>query len=219
WHLQGLLLALQVLASNRHTYDTVAQHLIITISPAPDGEPPYQGEFLVGNRNVEELLPEATQELFLQATAGVWDQDDLHIINITSALDRGGRVPLPIQGHKEGVYVKVGSHGAFSACLLSAASPQSRFRCSLGHQPLANCYDTFSPHFTIHWCNLSLLQVLPSPTAPGPMWGSGVLEEGGDFQPPTEVTPQDFLPGFLVTLLVPLLVALLLCLLLGYLMC
>lgn len=63
------------------------------------------------------------------------------------------------------------------------------------------------------------LQVWPSPTEPGPVWGSGVLEEGGDFQPPTEVPPQDLLPGFLVTLLVPLAVAVLLCLLLGHLMC
>ena len=125
---------MQVLAYNRHTYETVAQRLVITIVPAPGkgcaspkstglsrtlpgmgvgcphgccmspagGEPPYQSEFLVGNRNVEELLPAAVREIFLQATAGVWEQDDLHVINITSALDRGGRVPLPIEGRKEG---------------------------------------------------------------------------------------------------------------------
>ncbi|NXS61152.1 SGCA protein, partial [Brachypteracias leptosomus] len=208
-----------ILAYNRHTYETVTQHLIITIIPAPGGEPPYQGEFLVGNRNVEELLPKATQEMFLQAAADVWEQDNLQVINITSALHRGGRVPLPIEGRKEGVYIKVGSHGAFSPCLASAASPQSRLRCSLGQQPLAHCYDTFTPHFSILWCNLTLLQVWPSPVTPGPTWGSGVMEDDGDFQPPTEVAPQDLLPGFLVTLLVPLVVALILCLLLGYLMC
>ncbi|XP_053944361.1 alpha-sarcoglycan isoform X3 [Cuculus canorus] len=210
---------IEVLAYNRHTYGTASQRLIITITPAPDGEPPYQGEFLVGNRNVEELLPAAVQETFLQVTAGVWERDDLRVINITSALDRGGRVPLPIEGRKEGVYVKVGSWGTFSPCLVSAASPQSRFRCSLGQQPLASCYDTFAPRFAIHWCNLTLLQVWPSPTAPGPVWGSGVLEEEGNFQPPTEAPPQDLLPGYLVTLLVPLAVAALLCLLLGHLMC
>lgn len=46
-----------------------------------------------------------------------------------------------------------------------------------------------------------------------------MLEDGGDFQPPTESPPQDLLPGFLLTLLVPLAVAALLCLLLGHLMC
>ncbi|NWI54467.1 SGCA protein, partial [Calyptomena viridis] len=219
WHLRGSPLSWQVLAYNRHTYATVSQRLVITVIPAPGGDPPYQGEFLVGNRNVEELLPAAVREMFLQASAGVWEQDDLQVINVTSALDRGGRVPLPIEGRKEGVYVKVGSHSPFSPCLVSATSPQSRFRCSLGQQPLASCYDTFAPHFSIRWCNLTLLQVWPSPTTPGPVWGPGVLEEDGSFQPPTEVPPQDLLPGFLVTLLVPLAVAVLLCLLLGHLMC
>ncbi|XP_065555550.1 alpha-sarcoglycan-like [Lathamus discolor] len=210
---------IEVLAYNRLTYETVAQRLVITIIRSPRGELPFRGEFLVGNRNVEELLPTAAQDIFLQATAGVWEQDDLQVINITSALDRGGRVPLPIEGRKEGVYVSVGSRGPFSRCLTSAALAQSRFLCSLGQQPLASCYDTFAPRFSIRWCNLTLLQVWPSPTEPGPTWGSGVLEEGGDFQFPTEVPPQDLLPGFLVTLLVPLAVAALLFLLLGHLMC
>uniref|UniRef100_A0A8B9FGL6 Sarcoglycan alpha n=1 Tax=Amazona collaria TaxID=241587 RepID=A0A8B9FGL6_9PSIT len=213
---------IEVLAYNRLTYETVAQRLLITVIPLP-----FQGEFLVGNRNVEELLPAAARDIFLQAAAGVWEQDDLQVINITSALDRGGRVPLPIKGHKEGykVYVSVGSRGPFSGCLTSAASAQSRFLCSLGQQPLASCYDTFAPHFSIRWCNLTLvrpsspLQVWPSPTTSGPVWGSGVLEEGGGFEPPTKVPPQDLLPGFLVTLLVPLAVAALLCLLLGHIMC
>ncbi|XP_027524658.1 LOW QUALITY PROTEIN: alpha-sarcoglycan [Corapipo altera] len=210
---------IEVLAYNRRTYATVSQRLVITVVPAPGGDPPYQGEFLVGNRNVEELLPEAAREMFLQGSAGVWERGDLQVINVTSTLDRGGRVPLPIEGRKEGVYVKVGSHSPFSPCLESAVSPQSRFRCSLGQQPLASCYDTFAPHFSIRWCNLTLLRVWPSPTTLGPVWGSGVLEEDGDFQPPTRCPPQDLLPGFLVTLLVPLVVAALLCLLLGHLMC
>ncbi|NXY14221.1 SGCA protein, partial [Atrichornis clamosus] len=209
----------QVLAYNRRAFATASQRLLVTVTPAPGGDAPFQGEFLVGNRDVEELLPAAARERFLQASAGLWERGDLHVINVTSALDRGGRVPLPIEGRKEGVYVKVGSHGPFSPCLTSAVSPQSRFRCRLGQQPLASCYDTFAPHFSIRWCNLTLLQVWPSPTTPGPVWGSGVLEEGGGFQPPSAVPPRELLPAFLVTLLVPLAVAALLCLLLGHLMC
>ncbi|KAM6399443.1 alpha-sarcoglycan [Rhynochetos jubatus] len=210
----------QVLAYNRHTYATAAQRLVVTVIPAPGGDPPFQGEFLVGNRDVEELLPAAARDAFLRAAAGVWDRGDLRVTNVTSALDRGGRVPLPIEGRKEGVYVTVGSHGGFSGCLAAAASPQNRFRCGLGQQPLAPCYDTFAPRFSIRWCNLTLLQVWPSPPAPGPTWGTGVLEEDGGFQPPAETpAPRDLLPGFLVTLLVPLAVAALLCLLLGHLMC
>ncbi|NXN21992.1 SGCA protein, partial [Nycticryphes semicollaris] len=158
---------IEVLAYNRHTYETVAQ-LLVPHVPPPGGEPPYQGEFLVGNRNVEELLPVTAQDMFLQGAAGVWEQDDLRVINVTSALDRGGRVPLPIEGLKEGVYVKVGSWGGFSPCLASATSPQSRFRCSLGQQPLASCYDTFAPHFAIRWCNLTLTQSWG--TAPNDGW-------------------------------------------------
>ncbi|NXK25179.1 SGCA protein, partial [Arenaria interpres] len=163
--------AIEVLAYNRHTYETVAQLLVITVVPAPGGEPPYQGEFLVGNRNVEELLPVAAQDMFLQATAGVWERDDLRVINVTSALDRGGRVPLPIEGRKEGVYVKVGSRGGFSPCLASATSPQSLLLCSLGQQPLASCYDTFAPHFAIRWCNLTLMVEDPNDGGQTPVMG------------------------------------------------
>ncbi|XP_067168050.1 alpha-sarcoglycan isoform X2 [Apteryx mantelli] len=209
----------EVLAYSRDTYETAAQRVIVTVVPSPAGTPPYQGEFLVANRNVEEMLPAAARELFREAVDGVWEQDDLSIINITSALDRGGRVPLPIEGRKEGVYVKVGSRTAFSHCLAAATSAQSRFRCSLGQQPVATCYDTFGPWFRIDWCNLTLLEVSASPTAPGPARGTGVLEEGGDFAPPTASAAGDFLAGYLLTILVPLLVAALLCLLLGHLMC
>ena len=61
------------------------------------------------------------------------------------------------------VYVKVGSHAAFSPCLLAASSPQSLFHCRLGQQPLASCYDTFAPHFAIRWCNLTLVRSTPQP--------------------------------------------------------
>ncbi|OXB52156.1 UNVERIFIED_CONTAM: hypothetical protein H355_016824 [Colinus virginianus] len=131
-------------------------------SPHPtEGDPPYRAEFLVGNRDVEELLPAAAREQFVQALSDIWEHDELRIINITSALHRGGRVPLPIEGRKEGVYVLVGSHAAFSPCLVDASSEQSRFRCRLGQQPLASCYDTFTPQFVIRWCNLTL-DLLPS---------------------------------------------------------
>uniref|UniRef100_A0A8C6ZE14 Sarcoglycan alpha n=1 Tax=Nothoprocta perdicaria TaxID=30464 RepID=A0A8C6ZE14_NOTPE len=124
----------------------------------PPGPPRYQGEFLVTDRDVEELLPAATRRRFAEAARGVWERRDLAIVNVTSALHRGARVPLPIEGRKEGVYVTVGSHGTFSQCLVAAASPQSRLRCRLGQQPVATCYDTFAPRFSIAWCNLSLVR-------------------------------------------------------------
>lgn len=69
------------------------------------------------------------------------------------------------------VYVSVGSRGPFSGCLTSAASAQSRFLCSLGQQPLASCYDTFAPHFSIRWCNLTLVRPTCPPPARWHPWG------------------------------------------------
>ncbi|XP_077644523.1 alpha-sarcoglycan [Lonchura striata] len=209
----------QVLAYNRRSFATASQHLVIGVTRSPGGEAPFQAEFLVGNRDVEELLPGAARERFLRASAGLWQRGDLRVTAVTSALHRGARAPLPIEGRREGVYVQVGSHSPFSPCLVAAASPQSRARCQRGQRPLASCYDTFGPHFSIRWCNLTLLQVVPSPSGPGPLWGSGVLDEGVAFEPPPEAAPRELLPAFLVTLLVPLAVAALLCLLLGHLMC
>ncbi|KAM8795381.1 alpha-sarcoglycan [Eudromia elegans] len=211
---------IEVLAYSRATYETVAQRVIVTVVPSPAGPPRYQGEFLVANRDVEELLPPAARRLFTEAARGVWPRGDLAVLNVTSALHRGARVPLPIEGRKEGVYVTVGSRGAFSQCLVAAASPQSRLRCRLGQQPVAPCYDTFAPRFSIAWCNLSLLEAPGGSATPGPPpRGPGVLEEGGDFAPPTAAPAADLLPGALLTLLLPLLLAALLGLLLGHLMC
>ncbi|OWK53151.1 Alpha-sarcoglycan [Lonchura striata] len=125
----------------------------------PCGEAPFQAEFLVGNRDVEELLPGAARERFLRASAGLWQRGDLRVTAVTSALHRGARAPLPIEGRREGVYVQVGSHSPFSPCLVAAASPQSRARCQRGQRPLASCYDTFGPHFSIRWCNLTLAKL------------------------------------------------------------
>lgn len=63
---------------------------------------PYQADFFVKNWDVEEMLPKDAQELFQEAVGSMWDQEGLTVINITSALDRGGRVPLPIENRKEG---------------------------------------------------------------------------------------------------------------------
>ena len=100
-------------------------------TPRPaEGVPPYQGEFLVGNLNVEELLPEAVQEQFVQAVSTVWEHDDVHIINITSALDRGGRVPLPIEGRKEGYGAGLVGGDRKSTRLNSSHLSQSRMPSS-----------------------------------------------------------------------------------------
>lgn len=172
------------------------------------------------SHDVEEVLPSTPASRFLTALGGLWELGELQLLNITSALDRGGRVPLPIEGRKEGVYIKVGSASPFSTCLKMVASPDSHARCAQGQPPLLSCYDTLAPHFRVDWCNVSLVdKSVPEPADEVPTPGDGILEHDLFFCPPTEAPARDFLTDALVTLLVPLLVALLLTLLLAYIMC
>lgn len=68
----------------------------------PEFPLPYQAEFYIKNMNVEEMLASEVLGDFLGAVKNVWQPERLNAINITSALDRGGRVPLPINNLKEG---------------------------------------------------------------------------------------------------------------------
>lgn len=53
------------------------------------------------SHDVEEVLPDTCQP-FPHSLGGLWEPGELQLVNITPALDRGGRVPLPIEGRKEG---------------------------------------------------------------------------------------------------------------------
>lgn len=211
---------IEVTAYNRDSFNTTQQMLVLLIGDPEGPLLPYQAEFLVRSHDVEEVLPSTPASHFLTALGGLWEPGELQLVNITSALDRGGRVPLPIEGRKEGVYIKVGSASPFSTCLKMVASPDSHARCAQGQPPLLSCYDTLAPHFRVDWCNVSLVdKSVPEPADEAPAPGGGILEHDPFFCPPTEATARDFLTDALVTLLVPLLVALLLTLLLAYVMC
>uniref|UniRef100_A0ABI7YYG4 Dystroglycan-type cadherin-like domain-containing protein n=2 Tax=Felinae TaxID=338152 RepID=A0ABI7YYG4_FELCA len=211
---------IEVIAYNRDSFDTTWQRLVLLIGDPEGPLLPYQAEFLVRSHDVEEVLPSTPASRFLTALGGLWESGELQLLNVTSALDRGGRVPLPIEGRKEGVYIKVGSASPFSTCLKMVASPDSHARCAQGQPPLLSCYDTLAPHFRVDWCNVSLVdKSVPEPADDVPTPGDGILEHDPFFCPPTEATARDFLTDALVTLLVPLLVALLLTLLLAYIMC
>ncbi|XP_003817508.4 alpha-sarcoglycan isoform X2 [Pan paniscus] len=211
---------IEVTAYNRDSFDTTPQRLVLEIGDPEGPLLPYQAEFLVRSHDVEEVLPSTPASRFLSALGGLWEPGELQLLNITSALDRGGRVPLPIEGRKEGVYIKVGSASPFSTCLKMVASPDSHARCAQGQPPLLSCYDTLAPHFRVDWCNVTLVdKSVPEPADEVPTQGDGILEHDPFFCPPTEAPDHDFLVDALVTLLVPLLVALLLTLLLAYVMC
>uniref|UniRef100_A0A6I8MZJ6 Sarcoglycan alpha n=1 Tax=Ornithorhynchus anatinus TaxID=9258 RepID=A0A6I8MZJ6_ORNAN len=213
-------LVIEVTAYNRRSFETARQRLVLDIGDPTGPRLPLEAEFLLCSHDVEEALAPPTTRRFLEALQGLWAPGDLQLLNVTSALDRGGRVPLPIEGRKEGVYIKVGSASPFSDCLKEARTPSNLQRCQQGQQPVLSCYDSFGPQFRIDWCNISLVDksVLPPPTA-GPTWGDGILEQDPHFNPPTEAPSRSFLAEALLTLLLPLLLALLLTLLLAYIMC
>lgn len=98
-----------------HTHQRLPHRLPTSVSPtndavtplsvscsAPEFPLPYQAEFYIKNMNVEEMLASEVLGDFLGAVKNVWQPERLNAINITSALDRGGRVPLPINDLKEG---------------------------------------------------------------------------------------------------------------------
>lgn len=63
---------------------------------------PYEAEFFIKLREIEKVLPSSVQDEIKHDLQKLWDTEELEIVNITNALDRGGRVPLPLAGHFEG---------------------------------------------------------------------------------------------------------------------
>lgn len=63
---------------------------------------PYQAKFFIQLREIEKVLPPSVQGEIKADLQRLWDTEALEIVNITNALDRGGRVPLPLPGHFEG---------------------------------------------------------------------------------------------------------------------
>lgn len=82
--------------------DSLIKGVHTLFPPKLDFPLPYQAEFFIKNMNVEEMLASEVLGDFLGAVKNVWQPERLNAINITSALDRGGRVPLPINDMKEG---------------------------------------------------------------------------------------------------------------------
>ncbi|XP_069808693.1 alpha-sarcoglycan isoform X2 [Dendropsophus ebraccatus] len=207
---------IEVTAYNRNTYEIFREKIIFTILPAADAPPPYEAEFLVTNVDVEEMLPPEARHNFQVPLQDLWNTQRLSVLNVTSALDKGGRVPLPLPGLKEGVFVKVGSVVPFPECLYETQKPQIRQQCKEGMKPVL-CPKLLPSDFSIDWCNVTMVDEpgsSPSPPSLVP------LEWDGEFNPPSdELGETDFLPGYLLTMLIPILIALLLCALLSYIMC
>ncbi|CAB1338366.1 unnamed protein product, partial [Coregonus sp. 'balchen'] len=186
-----------ITVTNKRSYDTFRDRLIITIDPP-------------------------VQEEIRQDMMRMWKTDRLDFVNITSALDRGGRVPLPLAGHYEGVYVKVGSDQYFSECLLRLQTAEHRRQCEAGGRAKipGDCKVCSYPGNCVTWCKSTLIDLSgPVVLPPAPTMGPGILDAGGVYDPPESPPPRDFLPDYIVTVIVPLALAIILCLLLAYIMC
>ncbi|XP_017292370.1 alpha-sarcoglycan isoform X2 [Kryptolebias marmoratus] len=210
---------IEIYAVNKRSYDTTRQ--ILVIKAVPEKMLPYQAEFFIQKREVERVLPPSVQNEIKQDLQYLWSTQDLEIVNITNALDRGGRVPLPLAGHYEGVYVKVGSETFFSKCLESVWTTVHQKQCAAGSKGKApeGCHFCRIPSNCITWCKTELFNLAKQkPEPPAPTVGSGVLEAGGDFNPPESPPSRDFFPDYMVTVIVPLVLAIVLCLLLAYIM-
>ncbi|KAJ0060038.1 hypothetical protein NL108_002824, partial [Boleophthalmus pectinirostris] len=196
---------------------------IITICPS-EKILPYQAEFFIKLREIEKVLPSAVQSEIKADLQRLWDTEALEIVNMTNALDRGGRVPLPLAGHFEGVYVKVGSEQYFSACLLKVLSPDHSRQCSEADKGAkvkvpGGCNFCSIPSNCITWCKTQLFDLsIATPPPPEPTMGAGILEEGGDFDPPESPPSRDYFPDYIVTVIVSLIIAIVLCVLLAYVM-
>ncbi|XP_012370508.1 epsilon-sarcoglycan [Octodon degus] len=210
-----------ITAYNRRTFETARHNLIINIMSAEDFPLPYQAEFFIKNMNVEEMLASEVLGDFLGAVKNVWQPERLNAINITSALDRGGRVPLPINDMKEGVYVMVGADVPFSSCLREVENPQNQLRCSQEMEPVITCDKKFRTQFYIDWCKISLVDKTKQvSTYQKVIRGEGILPDGGEYKPPSDtLKSRDYYTDFLITLAVPSAVALVLFLMLAYIMC
>ncbi|XP_072910304.1 epsilon-sarcoglycan isoform X2 [Hemitrygon akajei] len=211
---------IEVTAYNRRTYETARHTLIVNIMASNDYPLPYQAEFFVRNMNVEEMLASEVIGDFLGAVKNIWQPDRLNAINITSALDRGGRVPLPINNMKEGVYVMVGTDVTFSSCLREVETPQNQQKCSQEMEPSISCDKKFRAQFDIDWCKLSLVDKSKTPSVAHEVErGDGILPDDGEYKPPlTNLKSKDYYTDFVITLAVPIAVALVLFVILGYIM-
>ncbi|KAM9384929.1 epsilon-sarcoglycan [Pholidichthys leucotaenia] len=213
---------IEITAYNRRTFETARHNLVINIMATEEFPLPYQAEFYIKNMNVEEMLASEVLGDFLGAVKNVWQPERLNAINITSALDRGGRVPLPINDLKEGVYVMVGADVPFSSCLREVKDPHNLQLCSQEMEPPISCDKKFRAQFHIDWCKISMVNI--NNVAPvyvsRPDPGTGILPEFGEYKPPSEsLKSRDYFSDFVVTLAVPAAVALVVLVILGYIMC
>ncbi|KAL4660499.1 alpha-sarcoglycan [Arapaima gigas] len=210
---------IEVTVINKRSYDAFRERLVITVG-TQGKRMPYQVEFFLPLREIEKVLPSAVQQEIKLDIQRMWGTERLDFVNISSALDRGGRVPLPLPGHYEGVYVKMGSDQYFSECLLRLLSPQHQQECKAAGKASGDCSICVNPANCMAWCNATLIDLSkPVPPTLAPTRGSGILEGQSFYDPPESPPSREFFLDYIGTVIIPFVLALILCIILAYVMC
>ncbi|XP_048871388.1 alpha-sarcoglycan isoform X1 [Brienomyrus brachyistius] len=210
---------IEITVINKRSYDTFRDRMVITVGPSGK-KMPYQAEFFIPLREIEKVLPSTVQDDIKQDIQKMWGTHRLILVNISSALERGGRVPLPLPGHYEGVYVKLGSEQPFSDCLLRIERAEHWQQCRATGKASTDCTVCSNPSNCITWCNTTLIDLSkPPPPPPAPTRGSGILEAQGFYDPPESPPTHDYFPAYIGMVIVPLVLIALLCAVLAYIMC
>ncbi|CAH1249072.1 SGCE [Branchiostoma lanceolatum] len=208
---------IEIVAFNKNTFETNTTTLTIDVK---DNNPlPYQVQFMVENKNVEEFFHGDTRTRFLRDVRRVWQQSrgELFITKVVSALDMGHRNPLPLPELYEGVYIHVGSERGYSAQLQQAAGQVAVCERNPGIQPVVSI-DNNIRNFDIDWCMFRLFSpeelATPVPAVPG----DGVM---GGVYVPRELTDEgrDFTLYFILIIIIPCIILIVLLLLITYIMC
>uniref|UniRef100_A0A8C4NP67 Sarcoglycan, alpha n=1 Tax=Eptatretus burgeri TaxID=7764 RepID=A0A8C4NP67_EPTBU len=152
----------------------------------------HQAELYISNMNMEDFLKPNIQQLFQKSVRKTWRTPDealLRIANVTSALERGGRIPLPIHLHRKGV------------CSLL-------FMISHGECLHGKCCERHVS-FSTEWCRLDFHGLIPTYE----------FEEQMFNPPSATLEPRNFCSDYALTIGLPLALILLLFLILSYIMC
>uniref|UniRef100_UPI00358F64BB epsilon-sarcoglycan-like n=1 Tax=Myxine glutinosa TaxID=7769 RepID=UPI00358F64BB len=210
----------EVLACNQRTYDIVNQILLLNVEAPQDHEHPlpHQAELYISNMNMEDFLQPDVPHLLQTAVRKTWrvpDKGLLRIANVTSALERGGRIPLPIHLHREGVYVLLGSN--FPARYLRRALEEKKLICQEKQPQPFPFQGLFAPLFRLDACRSRIIDRF-QPTQPGLI--PTYQFEHQLFNPPSAtLEPRNFCSDYALTIGLPLALILLLFLILSYIMC
>jgi len=159
------LTVIQIVATNRHTFQTGQLLLNIHVETEPS-LPRSEVQLKIDNLNIEDIFDKHR----IQRLMGIFKQrfwleafEDIHLTFADSAIDLGGRRPLK-PSHKDGVVITVGSKTNFSEPLLALDSETQPLRkhktCSYKRISVERYFRQAG--FAIDWCSFRLISASSS---------------------------------------------------------